>query len=71
MSNIVKDVVDAAAAVDPNSDALQAADAAINTALNPTPENLIADLELVLRLIKKHNFSNLHDQAKALLKSIL
>jgi len=71
MSNIVKDVVDAAAAVDPNSDALQAADAAINTALNPSPENLIADLELVLRLIKKHNLSNLHDQAKSLLRSIL
>lgn len=49
----------------------EVADNVINTIRDPSPANLMADLELVLKLIKRHKLSELHQQAKDLLKAVL
>jgi hypothetical protein len=73
MSDVAQEVVNAAETLAPNAPALEVAEAAVSTITNPSPENIVADIELAAKLIGqlKTLLSNGHPSLKALLESFL
>jgi len=53
MTNIVEEIISAVSEVNPDSPAILAAKAALETLSNPTPAKLIEDLALACELIKR------------------
>ena len=53
ITNTISDVVTAANQIDPNAPAIELASAALSTGENPSPSNIIADIELIITLVKE------------------
>lgn len=53
MNQLETAALNAAEAVAPDSIAVEAAVDAVNTAANPSPEAILADIQLAIKLIKK------------------
>lgn len=53
MNTIENEILQAAQTVAPDSPVVQVAAAAVATVANPSPSNILADIELLLSLIKK------------------
>ncbi len=53
MSNIVQEAMTVADEVAPTVPAVEIAKAAVETAANPSPTNILADIELVISLTKQ------------------
>lgn len=53
MTNIVEEIINAVSEVNPDSPAILAAKAALETLTNPTPTQIMEDLALACELIKR------------------
>jgi hypothetical protein len=53
MTNVVSEAVNAVDSIAPNTPASQIADAVVSTSVSPSPENIVADIELAISLIKQ------------------
>lgn len=53
MTNVAQEIVTAANAVAPNAPAVEVATAVVQTAIDPSPSNILADIELIVGLIKQ------------------
>jgi hypothetical protein len=73
MNDVAKEVEAAANEVLPNSPLVEAASAILNTVENPSPENIIADVELAISLVKqvKAHLDGVHPSLLELLKALL
>ena len=73
MTQLANDILQAANAIDPNAPAVQIAEAAINTVANPSAENILADAELAINLVKqlKTALSGTHPSVSKLVKSLI
>jgi hypothetical protein len=72
MNTIEKEVLAAATTVAPDAPAIQVANAAIATAANPSAANILADLELVIALVKKFkaDLAGVHPTVAAIVKEL-
>lgn len=70
MNTVETDILNAAQTVAPDSPVVQIAGAAIATAADPSPANILADLELAVSLVKKFKdeISTVHPSVLALVK---
>jgi hypothetical protein len=73
MNELETKVLGAIESVDPNAPAVQVAAAAASTAADPSPANLIADVELALSLFKsfKASLSGLHPTVWNVIKLLI
>lgn len=57
----------------PDNPIVEVAEAVVSTVLSPTPENILADIELAIKLVKqfKEDISGLHPTASNLLKTLI
>ena len=53
VSETLKEVIQTAQQINPDSIAIQAASDAIATATNPSPANILADVELAISLVRQ------------------
>lgn len=53
MNQLETAALNAAETIAPDSPALEVAEAAISTVANPSPESILADIQLAIKLIKK------------------
>lgn len=72
MSTIESEVVAAVASVAPSSVAVQAAEAVISTTADPSPLNIVADLELAIKLVSefKTKLAGLHPSIANIIKAL-
>jgi len=73
MSNTLENVVNAANEIDPNAPIVQAAEAVVKTIEDPSPANLLNDVELAIGLVKqlKTVLSTSHPSVTSLVKKLL
>ena len=73
MSTVALQVIQAAAAAAPESELLQAANAAVSTVVNPSPSNILADIEMVYSIISalKARLNSTHESLWVALKGML
>lgn len=57
--------------VQPESDIVDVVQAAVDTIEAPTPITIMNDLELVIKLFKRHKIADMHFSVKDFLKSLL
>jgi hypothetical protein len=70
MSNVANEILTAAQVIAPNAPAVEAAVAVMATAANPSPANILADIELAISLVKqlKAALAGTHPSVLALVK---
>jgi len=73
MNTIETEIVNAANEIAPNAPIVEAAVAVATTIADPTPVNILADLELALALVKqfKANIAGLHPSILNIIKALL
>lgn len=73
MTSLAEKVIQSAAQADPNSPILQAANAAVSTVENPSPSNILADIELAWSIISlvKARLDKTHTSLWVALKELL
>lgn len=73
MLSIIKDLLQLAKQYKPDAPIIDIAEAAINTAVNPTPANILADIELATKLVNqfKNDISNLHPNVQGMVKELM
>lgn len=73
MSDITDAILDVANEFDKDSPIVEAVEAIGATIAAPTPSNLIADIELAIKIVKrfKSATANMHPTAKNILKELL
>ena len=71
-SEVVNEVLNAAQEVAPNAPVVEAAVAAVSTVADPSPANLLADVELAYKLIQqfKADIAGLHPTVGNILKAL-
>ena len=57
--------------VEPGSDVVDIVQAAVDTIEAPSPMEIMNDLELVIKLFKRHRIADMHFSVKDFLKSLL
>lgn len=72
-SEVVKEALEVAKQIDHNAPGVAIAEAAINTAANPGPESILADIELAMSLVTKFKaaMSGVHPSIMSLIKVLL
>lgn len=72
MNETEKTLIQAAQTIDPTAPIVEAASAAIETVANPSPENILADLELAISLVKQFRaaMANLHPSVINIVKEL-
>jgi hypothetical protein len=53
MTNVVTEAVNAVETIAPEAPVSQVANAVVSTSISPSPENIVADFELAISLIKQ------------------
>ena len=73
MSNAAETLIETAKIIDPQGVAAQVAGAALETATNPSPENILKDAELAISLVKqlRASLQGTHPSIGKLVKSLL
>ncbi len=73
MNTIANDALAVAKELDPNAPLVQAADAVLETAANPSVSNIVSDIMLVEKLVAeiKAKLVGVHPSALAYLKALL
>ena len=73
MTSIAEQVIQAAAQAAPDSELLQAANAAVSTVISPTPSNILADIELAWTIISalKARLNTSHTSLWVAMKGLL
>ena len=70
MSDIASEIITAANQAAPTAPVVEVAEAALNTALSPSPANILSDLELAINLVKsfKAQIAGLHPSVINIIK---
>lgn len=73
MTHIAKDALDTAKAIDPNAPIVEAAEAVVNTSADPSPANLLNDIELAIGFVKQLRalLNTAHPSVTSLVKKLL
>jgi hypothetical protein len=73
MLSVLQDLLELAKKFDKNAPIISVAEAAIKTATNPSPENILEDIELALKLVHgfKRDVNNLHPKVQEIVKELL
>lgn len=73
MTSILENVINEISQEEPNSPAAQLAEAAVNTAENPTPESIMADIETLISVFReiKVKLSGVHPGLITIFKALL
>ena len=72
VNEVEKEVVAAAEQIAPSAPAVEVLEAAVNTAIDPSPANILADIELAIKLVNefKANVGNLHPSVLGIIKAL-
>ncbi len=68
MNDIESGLLKVATDIAPNSPGVEVVAAIAQTAANPNPETILADIELAISLVKQYKLNNLHPSAKDIFK---
>ena len=73
MNKVETDILEAAQEVAPNAPIVQVAAAIASTAANPSPANILADMELAIKLVKEFRaaISKFHPSVLTFIKKAL
>lgn len=73
MSSLLEKFISVAAEVNPEAPVVQVAEDVAQTAANPSPENILADIELAISLFKefKSSTANLHPSVWRVIKLLV